>query len=134
MSQLTRANVVQAALDALEMKGLEGLSVRVVADRLGVRVNTVLWHVKTKARILALMADAIVGEIDYGGLPTVTQERVRELAHRYRQALPAHRDGAALVTGTYPAEPHISRFAEYVVRHCSRRASARRRRPGPRGR
>ncbi|WP_371536417.1 TetR/AcrR family transcriptional regulator C-terminal domain-containing protein [Streptomyces sp. NBC_00466] len=113
--RLTRAAVIDAALRVLEDRGLEGLSTRAVADSLGVRMNTVLWHVKTKARMLELMADAIVGEIGYAGLPSPPRQRARELARRYRRALLAHRDGAALVTGTYPAEPHTLRFADRLV-------------------
>ncbi|MFF7234618.1 TetR/AcrR family transcriptional regulator C-terminal domain-containing protein [Streptomyces sioyaensis] len=113
--QLTREAVVDAALQVLEDRGLEGLSTRAVADSLGVRMNTVLWHVKTKARMLELMADAVVGEIGYADLPSPPRQRARELAHRYRRALLAHRDGAALVTGTYPAEPHTLRFADRFV-------------------
>ncbi|CAM5697512.1 TetR/AcrR family transcriptional regulator C-terminal domain-containing protein [Streptomyces fumanus] len=113
--QLTRAVVIDAALQVLRDKGLAGVSTRAVADRLGVRMNTVLWHVKTKARMLELMADAVLGTIDYTGLPASPRERVRELAGRYRRALLAHRDGAALVTGTYAAEPHTLRFADRLV-------------------
>lgn len=112
---LTRTAVVDAALHVLEDRGLDGLSTRAVADSLGVRMNTVLWHVKTKARMLELMADAVVGEIDYAGLPSEPRARARELARRYRRALLAHRDGAALVTGTYPAEPHTLRFADRLI-------------------
>ncbi|WP_435647782.1 TetR family transcriptional regulator [Kitasatospora purpeofusca] len=46
------------ALDLLDDQGLDALSTRAVADRLGVRMNTVLRHVKTKARLLELTADA----------------------------------------------------------------------------
>ncbi|MFF8035582.1 TetR/AcrR family transcriptional regulator C-terminal domain-containing protein [Streptomyces sp. NPDC016626] len=113
--RLTRAAVIDAALRVLEERGLEGLSTRAVADRLGVRMNTVLWHVKTKARMLELMADAVLARIRYDDLPAVPRERARELAGRYRRALLAHRDGAALVTGTYPAEPHTLRFADRLV-------------------
>lgn len=84
--QLTRAVVIDAALQVLRDKGLAGVSTRAVADRLGVRMNTVLWHVKTKARMLELMADAVLGTIDYTGLPASPRERVRELAGRYRPA------------------------------------------------
>lgn len=113
--QLTRAAVIEAALRVLADRGLEGLSTRAVADSLGVRMNTVLWHVKTKARMLELMADAVMGEIGYAELPSPPRQRARELAHRYRRALLAHRDGAALVTGTYTAEPHTLRFADCFV-------------------
>ncbi|GAA2374612.1 TetR/AcrR family transcriptional regulator C-terminal domain-containing protein [Streptomyces sp. XM4011] len=113
--RLTRDAVIGAALQVLEDRGLEGLSTRAVADRLGVRMNTVLWHVKTKARLLELMADAVLGTIGYDDLPADPRRRARELAGRYRQALLAHRDGAALVTGTYAAEPHTLRFADRLV-------------------
>jgi TetR/AcrR family tetracycline transcriptional repressor len=113
--RLTRAVVIDAALAVLEDRGLEGLSTRAVADRLAVRMNTVLWHVKTKGRMLELMADAVLGGIGYGDLPSSPRQRVRELAGRYRRALLAHRDGAALVTGTYPAEPCTLRFADRLV-------------------
>ncbi|WP_371100927.1 TetR/AcrR family transcriptional regulator C-terminal domain-containing protein [Streptomyces sp. PU_AKi4] len=114
-SQLTRTAVIAAALHVLDERGLDSLSTRAVADRLGVRMNTVLWHVKTKARMLELMADAVLGGIRYDSLPDTPLERARELAARYRRALLAHRDGAALVTGTYPAEPHTLRFADHLV-------------------
>ncbi|GGS45786.1 TetR/AcrR family transcriptional regulator C-terminal domain-containing protein [Streptomyces griseoviridis] len=113
--RLAPDTVVRAALDLLDEKGLEALSARAVADRLGVRMNTVLWHVKTKARMLDLMADAVVGEAPLDGLPDEPRERAREVVRRYRRALLAHRDGAALVVGTYVAEPHTLRLAETLV-------------------
>ncbi|MFJ7264895.1 TetR/AcrR family transcriptional regulator C-terminal domain-containing protein [Streptomyces globosus] len=114
-ARLDAETVIGAALDVLGEKGLEALSTRAVADRLGVRMNTVLWHVKTKARMLELMADAVIGEIPLSGLPDAWDERARELAHRYRGALLAHRDGAALVVGTNASEPHTLRFADSLV-------------------
>ncbi|NLU76662.1 TetR family transcriptional regulator [Streptomyces sp. HNM0575] len=113
--RLEPGTVVRAGLELLDDKGLDALSIRAVAHRLGVRMNTVLWHVKTKARMLELMADAVVGEIPLDALPDAPDERVRELARRYRRALLAHRDGAALVVGTYVAEPHTLRLAETFV-------------------
>ncbi|WP_329224956.1 TetR/AcrR family transcriptional regulator C-terminal domain-containing protein [Streptomyces sp. NBC_00111] len=114
-SQLTRAAVIDAALQVLDERGLDGLSTRAVADRLGVRMNTVLWHVKTKARMLELMADAVLAGIRYDDLPDAPPARARELVGRYRHALLARRDGAALVTGTYPAEPNTLRFADRLI-------------------
>ncbi|MFJ1900391.1 TetR/AcrR family transcriptional regulator C-terminal domain-containing protein [Streptomyces sp. NPDC088115] len=113
--RLTRAAVIDAALRVLHERGLDGLSTRAVADRLEVRMNTVLWHVKTKARMLELMADAVLAGIRYDNLPDSPLARARELVGRYRHALLAHRDGAALVTGTYPAETNTLRFADRLV-------------------
>lgn len=107
--------VVQAALGLLDERGVEAVSMRAIADRLGVRMNTVLWHAKTKDRLGELMADAIVGTAGLDGLPDDWAECVRELARRYRRALLAHRDGARVVTGTYSAEPATLGFAERMI-------------------
>lgn len=107
--------VVRAAVELLDAKGVDALSVRGVADRLDVRMNTVLWHTKSKPRLLELTADAIVGEASLDGLPEPWDERVQELARRYRRALLAHRDGASVVTGTFAAEPNTLGFAEALV-------------------
>lgn len=107
--------VVRAALGALDEGGLEAVSMRSIADRLDVRMNTVLWHTKSKARLHELMADAILAEMDSGELPDAWDDRVREVAHRARRAMLAHRDGARLVTGTYAAEPATLRFADQLV-------------------
>ncbi|MEU0279133.1 TetR/AcrR family transcriptional regulator C-terminal domain-containing protein [Streptomyces sp. NPDC006195] len=113
--RLDPETVVRAALELLDDKGAEAVSIRGIAERLGVRMNTVLWHAKTKARLLELMADAIVGGVPLEDLPEPWEERVRELCHRYRRGLLAHRDGAAVVSGTYSAEPATLRFAETMV-------------------
>ncbi|MEV7421712.1 TetR/AcrR family transcriptional regulator C-terminal domain-containing protein [Streptomyces sp. NPDC091212] len=113
---LDPAAVVRAALELLGDKGADAVSVRGVADRLGVRMNTVLWHAKTKAGLLELMAEAIVAGASVEDLPEPWEERVRELAGRYRRALLAHRDGAAIVAGTYAPEPATLGLAEALVR------------------
>ncbi|MFI6768028.1 TetR/AcrR family transcriptional regulator C-terminal domain-containing protein [Streptomyces sp. NPDC050355] len=114
-TRLDTRTVVRAALDLLDEKGADAVSVRGTADRLGVRMNTVLWHAKTKTRLLELMADAIIAEAPLDALPSAWDERVAALARRYRRALLTRRDGAAIVTGTYAAEPATLRFAEAMV-------------------
>ncbi|MER7845730.1 TetR/AcrR family transcriptional regulator C-terminal domain-containing protein [Kitasatospora sp. NPDC096077] len=112
---LDTATVVRAALDLLDDKGAGAVSVRGVAERLGVRMNTVLWHAKTKGRLLELMADEIVAGARLDALPGPWRERVEELAHRYRRALLARRDGALIVAGTYAAEPATLHYADTVL-------------------
>lgn len=114
-ARLDVAAVVRAALDLLDEQGADAVSIRAIATRLDVRMNTVLWHSKTKARLRELMADAIVAGASTADLPDDSDERVRALAHRYRRALLAHRDGASVVSGTYAAEPATLAFAEALV-------------------
>lgn len=68
-------------------------------------MNTVLWRAKTKTRLSELMADAIVAGAPVDGLPEPWEPRVRELLHRYRRALLAHRDGARIVAVRTPPNP-----------------------------
>ncbi|GAA2876960.1 TetR/AcrR family transcriptional regulator [Streptosporangium fragile] len=110
-----QAEIVEAALGLLDDGGADAVSLRAVAERLGVRLNTVSWHVKTKARLLELMADAVLAGLSLEDLPEGWEERVREIARRYRGALLAHRDGARIVVGTYAAEEHTLRVAEAMV-------------------
>ena len=111
----SQVDVVWAALEILDERGAAAVSMRTIAERLGVRMNTVQWHAKSKARLLELMADAIVAGAALDGLPTHWRERAAELARRYRRALLAHRDGAIVVAGTYAAEQATLDFAEALV-------------------
>ncbi|WP_307867937.1 TetR/AcrR family transcriptional regulator C-terminal domain-containing protein [Umezawaea beigongshangensis] len=113
--KLTPEAVVRAALELLDERGADAVSLRAVAERLDVRMNTVLWHAKSKTRLLELMADAIVAGASLDGLPEPWDERVRALARRHRGALLAHRDGAAVVTGTFVTEPATLAHAEALV-------------------
>src|SRR5690625_3947930 len=55
-------DVVRAAFEVLDGQGIAKLSTRAVAAERNVSMNTVMWHIGSKGRLLALMADAIVGE------------------------------------------------------------------------
>ncbi|MFD7502872.1 TetR/AcrR family transcriptional regulator C-terminal domain-containing protein [Streptomyces sp. NPDC059850] len=112
---LDRTAVVTAALELLDDAGLDKLTMRKVAERLGVQLNTVYWHASSKPRLLELMADAMLAGCADGPLPEPWDERAHTLAHRYRAALLARRDGARVMAGTYVAEEHTLRFADTLI-------------------
>jgi TetR/AcrR family tetracycline transcriptional repressor len=110
---LTRDIVVRAALDLLDEIGLDKLSTRRLADRLGVRSPALYWHVKDKPQLLDLMAQELLR-------PDTTArsapgDDVREAwaasARQRRRLLLSRRDGARLVSGTRPG-PDVARAAE----------------------
>ncbi len=107
--------MIQAALQVLDEQGHAGVSIRAVARCLGVRMNTVVWHIKSKVRLDELMADAIVATVSLDNLPVHWQERAVEIARRYRRALLNHRDGAKVVAGTYAAEPATLAVADALI-------------------
>ncbi|MER8186050.1 TetR/AcrR family transcriptional regulator C-terminal domain-containing protein [Kitasatospora sp. NPDC094015] len=112
---ISRAAVVGAALDVLDQQGLDKVTMRAVADRLGVQHNTVRWHVESKQRLLVLMSDAILADLDVAALPPAWEERVRALARWCRQAILARRDAARLIAGLSTAEANTYRFADTMI-------------------
>ena len=87
---LTKRAVVEAASTILDEFGLADLSMRRVADALGVQPGALYYHVPNKQSLLSAVADEIVDSI-----PAVTS--LGAWAWGYRNALLAHRDAAELV-------------------------------------
>ena len=113
--RLSRIDVVRAALRLLDEEGTDAVTLRGVARALGVHLNSVSLQVGSKARLLDLMADAILGEMSFDALPAEPIERVKEIFRRYRQVLLDHRDGAHLVSGTRVSETNTLRLGDAVV-------------------
>jgi DNA-binding transcriptional regulator YhcF (GntR family) len=63
--ELTREQVVRAAIDIADAEGLDALSMRGVAARLGVATMSTYRHVTSKDQLIILMADAAFGELGY---------------------------------------------------------------------
>jgi len=97
--------VIRTALDLLDEVGIDGLSTRRLAERLGVQSPALYWHFKNKRALLDAMAAAMMVIVDRGvripeGL--VVGEDPEEDARRFRRALLSRRDGARLHAGTRP--------------------------------
>ncbi|GAB3623338.1 TetR family transcriptional regulator BioQ [Mariniluteicoccus endophyticus] len=92
---LTRPEIVAAALEILDAYGLGDLTMRRIAEHLGVRVGALYHHVANKQSLLAALADEVLADLARPtGTPT---EVVAAWAGEFRRALLAHRDGAEVV-------------------------------------
>ncbi|MCS0604183.1 TetR/AcrR family transcriptional regulator C-terminal domain-containing protein [Streptomyces sp. LP11] len=111
----TRGEIVAATLAVLDEQGLDGVTMRAVADRLGVRHNTVRWHASSKGRLLELASDELLAHCLDEPLPEAFPDRLGELSRRCRTALLSHRDGARMVAGVFAAEPRTLRYADTVI-------------------
>lgn len=63
--RLTRAAIVDTAIELADRDGIEGLSMRRIADRLGVGAMSLYRHVPNKDALLAEMTDEIAGRYPY---------------------------------------------------------------------
>jgi len=106
-SRLNRDDVLRAALELLNEVGIDALSTRKLAERLGVQSPTLYWHFKSKAALLDAMSEAIVLERHAHTVPAPgAQWRDWLMANgrSFRHALLAYRDGARLHAGTPPGQ------------------------------
>lgn len=106
MAKIQRDQVIEAALALLDEVGLEAITTRKLAQKLGVESATLYWHFKNKASLLEEMASAVFAKHHSLPVPEDIAEWANWLAENarsFRRALLAHRDGALLHAGTSPA-------------------------------
>jgi TetR/AcrR family tetracycline transcriptional repressor len=115
---LDRAAIVEAALILLDEVGLDQLSTRRLAARLGVKGPSLYWHVKNMAELRTLIADKLLSD----ALPDPEasgdwREWLAAGARASRRAALSRRDGARLLASARPtAERRTQRFAPNIAR------------------
>ncbi len=110
---LTRERVVAEALTIIGAHGVEGLSMRALATRLGVVPGALYRHVRSKEQLYDLVLDGVLAEVDYDVDHSLAwTERVKVLAHRLRAVLEDHPGIAGLLKTRDPLGPHSLALAE----------------------
>ena len=97
---LHRTDIVEAALAILDQYGIADLTMRRLADRLGVQPGALYWHMPNKQTLLAAVSDVIVGEVRAPGAGDDWRASLVDWARGLRETLLHHRDGAELVATT----------------------------------
>ncbi len=127
-SGLNREAVVQAALAMLDAVGVDGLSMRALADRLGVKAASLYWHLRDKDQLLELVAESGAGSSGrtrFAAVVALTGRRCMRRAGRFPGRPSGCRErGAGLAAGG-PAQPPDARPGS---RPCGRRPGGRRER------
>jgi TetR/AcrR family tetracycline transcriptional repressor len=104
--RLRRERVVDVAIALLDADGLDALTMRKLATRLGVQPGALYWHFAGKQALLDAMADRFLEGFTADLLTGSWDEQFAALGWRLRQVLLSHRDGARVMAGTYVAEPN----------------------------
>jgi TetR/AcrR family transcriptional regulator, tetracycline repressor protein len=100
---LERDRVVQTALELLDEVGLDGLTLRRLADKLGVKAAALYWHFHNKQDLINSMAIAMFHHdvpAERRRIPAGVswQDIIRTIATHHRKAMFSHRDGARLIS------------------------------------
>ena len=101
---LDRDQVVRTALELLNEVGIDGLTTRRLAERLGVKQPALYWHFRNKRELLDEMAARMLTETRLPAPMTkeTWREVLKENSRSFRQALLRYRDGARVHAGTAP--------------------------------
>jgi TetR/AcrR family tetracycline transcriptional repressor len=113
---LDQAQVVRAALALLDEAGLDELTMRRLAERLGVKAASLYRHVRDKEELLVLLGDEIAGEIPLVRASGGWRKQLTDIAWNVRRGLLAHRDAARLLAITPPVGPRRLRHIEALLR------------------
>jgi TetR/AcrR family tetracycline transcriptional repressor len=115
---LDKQQIVTEAVALLDADGLDGVTLRKLAARLGVQQPTLYWHLPNKATLITAIADAILDEQFPEMVPPKPDESWQEwlvgMADRLRRALLAHPDGARIIS-TSQLSMRMAAFSELAI-------------------
>ncbi|MCW5696165.1 MAG: TetR/AcrR family transcriptional regulator C-terminal domain-containing protein [Bauldia sp.] len=126
---IDRDRVVAAALALLGEVGLDGLTMRLLASRLGVKASSLYRHVEHKDELLILIADAIAAMAADVPTDMPWRERVIAQLREYHASLRRIRDAARVLAETPPAGRNRLKkidalFGAVLASGCSPKAAA----------
>jgi AcrR family transcriptional regulator len=113
---LSREAIADAALAIVDADGLDGLSMRRLAEELGTGPASLYAHVSGKSELLQLLIDRVAAETEAPAPdPERWQEQVKDYARRMRDALAAHRDLAGASLANIPTGPNVIRLIDGLL-------------------
>jgi TetR/AcrR family transcriptional regulator, tetracycline repressor protein len=101
--KVDRQRILDTALELLNEVGIDALSTRAIAQRLGVQQPALYWHFRNKRALLDAMNGEILARAHEARVPRADeawQDFVRRNARSFRTALMSYRDGARVHAGT----------------------------------
>jgi AcrR family transcriptional regulator len=111
--RLTRQRVVAEALAVIAQDGVQALTMRRLAARLGVVPGALYHHLRNKEQLHDLLLDSVLAEVDLHLDPSLGwTEQLKVLAHRLRQVLEDHPGVAGILKTRDPLGPHSLALAE----------------------
>ncbi|TGQ29216.1 MULTISPECIES: TetR/AcrR family transcriptional regulator C-terminal domain-containing protein [unclassified Mesorhizobium] len=96
---LSRQRIVATAVELLDAQGIDGLTMRRLADRLGSGVMSLYWHVDSKEDVFDLALDAV---LEYRGSPQEPQSEdwrgeIVHILEDWRASMLSHSWSASLL-------------------------------------
>ncbi|OII66486.1 TetR/AcrR family transcriptional regulator [Streptomyces sp. CC77] len=112
---LDRERVLRAAVEIADEGGVGSLTMRRIAERLGVEAMSLYHHVANKSDILDGMVDTVFGEIDLPAPDEEWRQAMRRRAVSARDALTRHPWAVGLMDSRATPGPETLRHHDAVI-------------------
>jgi TetR/AcrR family tetracycline transcriptional repressor len=112
---LSREEVLAGALALLEEVGLDALTMRRLAQSLGVRAGAIYWHFADRQDLEDAMVEGMLAGLLAPPLTGRWEQQLAALCRRMAAALLKHRDGARLAVRALKPGPNTLALSEALI-------------------
>jgi AcrR family transcriptional regulator len=113
---ISHTAIVNAAIELLDRDGLDVLTMRHLAEELGIGAASLYWHVGSKEGLLDLVLDQVVGETKIPEPdPDRWQDQLKDVARAQRALSLRHPWVVRVSLGRVPIGPNSLRHSEHVL-------------------
>lgn len=114
-NRLNREGIVSSAIELADRDGLAGLSMRRLAQELGVDAMSIYYHLRDKDTLLAAMTDAVVAAIEYEDSTGPWTVRMKNLIMAARATMLHHPWAARVLESRDTPTPAVLAHIERVL-------------------
>jgi len=114
-TQLTRERVVAAGIELADRDGIESISMRRLAQELGVEAMSLYTHVRNKDDLLDGMVDAVIGKIPTSADGADWKTSLREMVLAARGVVLTHPWAPRPIESRTTPGPAMLRYANTVI-------------------
>ncbi|MCQ4080761.1 TetR/AcrR family transcriptional regulator C-terminal domain-containing protein [Streptomyces sp. RB6PN25] len=114
---VTVERIANAAFELVEQDGLDALTMRKLADRLGIQAATLYWHVRDKHDLIDLLAEELFARFPLDDLPPDDNETesLYTFGQAFRHYLLERRDAARILSNRFVIGPHMLAILERLL-------------------
>lgn len=113
---VTPERIADSALRVIDADGLDGLTVRRLAQELGVGTMTLYWYIQNKDEVLDLVADRMMADIEVPSAETDWRVAVREVSMAVRAAALRHAAAVPVMVGRGSLGPNGLGLTDQALR------------------
>ncbi|SQE00233.1 MULTISPECIES: TetR/AcrR family transcriptional regulator C-terminal domain-containing protein [unclassified Parafrankia] len=114
-TQLTRERVMAAAVELADRDGIESISMRKLAQELGVEAMSLYTHVRNKNDLLDGMADAVISQIPTSADGVDWKTSLRQMALAARSVVQRHPWAPRTVQAQTTPGPAVLQYVNAVI-------------------